>query len=106
MESVVTITAPPSRSASAIASADLPLPVGPAISSTRAFFSLSRAFCMTHLCTLIADRTTRIITPAVRDKAAAVITETLGGDVTVRSCPIIPPTISPLWQMAAKRLIT
>ena len=38
---------------------------------------------MTHLCTLIADRTTRILTPAVRDKAAAVITETLGGDVTV-----------------------
>jgi phosphoserine phosphatase len=79
MESVVTITAPPSRSASAIASADLPLPVGPAISSTRAFFSLSRAFCMTHLCTLIADRTTRILTPAVRDKAA----EVLGSDVTI-----------------------
>lgn len=38
---------------------------------------------MTHLCTLIADRTTRILTPAVREKAAAVITETMGGAVTI-----------------------
>lgn len=38
---------------------------------------------MTHLCTLIADRTTRILTPAVRDKAADVITDTLGVAVTV-----------------------
>ncbi len=38
---------------------------------------------MTHLCTLIADRTTRILTPAVRDKAAEVITDTLGVAVAV-----------------------
>jgi phosphoserine phosphatase len=38
---------------------------------------------MTHLCTLIADRTTRILTPAVRDKAAEIIADTLGVAVTV-----------------------
>lgn len=38
---------------------------------------------MTHLCTLIADRTTRILTPAVRDKAASVIAEALGAEVTI-----------------------
>jgi phosphoserine phosphatase len=38
---------------------------------------------MTHLCTLIADRTTRILTPAVRDKAAEIIADTLGVAVKV-----------------------
>lgn len=38
---------------------------------------------MTHLCTLIADRTTRILTPAVREKAAQTINKMLGVGVTI-----------------------
>src|SRR5215831_5721757 len=65
MESVL-MTMPPSRSASASASADLPLAVGPAIST-----ATLRASLMTYAATLIAQPAQPISEALARRAAAA-----------------------------------
>src|SRR5687768_16953604 len=60
------MTVPPRRSASFSASADLPLAVGPAISTARL---LLPAIAMTHVATLISNPASRALDAAVIERA-------------------------------------
>ena len=70
MESALMMT-PPSRSASASASADLPLAVGPAISTALCRVHRGRSVHrMTHVATLIANPATPALDDAALDARA------------------------------------
>src|SRR5690242_17120182 len=98
------MTVPENRSASASASADLPLAVGPAMSTAQTIHSLRATHSMSHIATLISNPKNLAVTRKAAQAAKALLPgagdiATLDGEIA-SEIPFALPAGSPTRALA------